>query len=629
MARYYLNLARIEHKKKARYKGRIIFYLSIILLITAGYFLIFQNIYASTIYPRVYCNDLNLSGLEREEAKTLLEMLVEKIEAKGFSFSAQTDLGQKSITIESNLIGLADPDLSRQIIEFDIDKTLGKAFNVGRRGNPLKVIFKTLTSLAKDEVIDLEVTINQPELEQILREKFADIEKQVEDARPLLSRGELVLAEGESGFILDYQEGLRQMETNLRLFHNVEIKIPVILVDSQIKIEDSQNAFAQAQDLFSSAPYTLKYKNRKWTLFGSQVAEWFKFAKDTGGQVNLFLNQEKISEYLEEIASQIDIEPIDAKFKISNGRVIEFRNSRAGLALNRVQSAGTITQTILGLLTLSEDTVIDNKTKEINLVVEGLKPARPIEDINDLGIKELVGRGVSNFAGSPWNRRYNIKIGAQKIHGILIAPDEEFSLVKAIGPVNKETGFLPELVIKGDRTIPEYGGGLCQIGTTTFRVALNAGLPITERTPHSYRVVYYEPAGMDATIYTPRPDLRFINDTGAHILFQTEIKGDELIFEFYGTADGRQVETTKPKIYNITAPGPAKFIETDELAPGEKKRVEIAHTGASAEFKNIITFPNGSKREDVWKSFYKAWPEVWMVGQEEKEEKEEEKIKSD
>ena len=70
--------------------------------------------------------------------------------------------------------------------------------------------------------------------------------------------------------------------------------------------------------------------------------------------------------------------------------------------------------------------------------------------------------------------------------------------------------------------MPEYGGGLCQIGTTVFRAAVNSGLPITERRPHAYRVVYYEPAGFDATIYDPRPDLRFINDTENYILIQTK-----------------------------------------------------------------------------------------------------------
>ncbi|OGY43356.1 MAG: hypothetical protein A2731_00665 [Candidatus Buchananbacteria bacterium RIFCSPHIGHO2_01_FULL_39_8] len=202
------------------------------------------------------------------------------------------------------------------------------------------------------------------------------------------------------------------------------------------------------------------------------------------------------------------------------------------------------------------------------------------------------------------------------MNGILIAPNEEFSLLEALGSVDGEHGYKQELVIKGDRTIPEYGGGLCQIGTTTFRAALRSGLPITQRRNHSYRVVYYEPAGMDATIYNPSPDMRFVNDTGYYILFTTRIEGDDLIFEFYGTKDGREVkiDPDPPAIYNVTSSGEPRYIETDELAPGVKKKVESSHKGADTYFKYTVTYPNGEVKEQDFYSHYVAWPEVWLIG---------------
>ena len=65
------------------------------------------------------------------------------------------------------------------------------------------------------------------------------------------------------------------------------------------------------------------------------------------------------------------------------------------------------------------------------------------------------------------------------------------------------------------------------------------------------------------------------------------------------------------------------MIETDELKPGEKKKIESAHAGASARFKNTIYFANGIVREDVWKSYYRPWPEIWLVGKEIEEIEEE------
>ncbi|MBI3291172.1 VanW family protein, partial [Candidatus Falkowbacteria bacterium] len=295
----------------------------------------------------------------------------------------------------------------------------------------------------------------------------------------------------------------------------------------------------------------------------------------------------------------------DAKFKMDGDRVTEFQSSQDGKKLDLELSYKKI-----------NDRIIVGSPDDIELAVE-VDPAKvATADLNDLGIKELIGRGVSNFSGSPVNRRYNISVGADSLDGILIGPGEEFSLLEALGEIDGAHGYLQELVIKGDRTIPEYGGGLCQIGSTTFRAALWSGLPITARRNHSYRVVYYEPAGMDATIYDPAPDMKFLNDTGHHILFITKIEGDNLIFEFYGTPDGREVtiEPNPPAIYNITQPGPPRYIETEDLAPGEKKKVESSHAGADTYFKYTIKYPNGETKEQEFYSHYVPWREVWLVG---------------
>jgi len=145
-------------------------------------------------------------------------------------------------------------------------------------------------------------------------------------------------------------------------------------------------------------------------------------------------------------------------------------------------------------------------------------------------------------------------------------------------------------------------------------VVLDSGLPILERQNHSYRVSYYEPAGTDATIYNPKPDFRFINDTGNHILIQTYINGDELIFEFWGTKDGRKVVQTKPVIYNITSPPPTKYIETADLPPEKIKCTERAHNGASTSFDYTVTYPNNEVKETVFDSHYRPWQEVCLVG---------------
>jgi vancomycin resistance protein YoaR len=139
-------------------------------------------------------------------------------------------------------------------------------------------------------------------------------------------------------------------------------------------------------------------------------------------------------------------------------------------------------------------------------------------------------------------------------------------------------------------------------------------LPVTERRNHSYRVSYYEPAGTDATIYDPWPDYRFENDTPANILIQARIEGTDLYFDFWGTDDGRVASHTEPVIYNIVRPGPTRYIETADLAPGAKKCTEHAHNGADAYFDYQVKYPDGEIVDKRFTSHYVPWREVCLMG---------------
>jgi len=312
-------------------------------------------------------------------------------------------------------------------------------------------------------------------------------------------------------------------------------------------------------------------------------------------------DKNKASQYLKELATSVDKEPVDGRFEIKNGKVSEFVIGSNGKKLLIDESIEKIKISII------------DQDKAIQLDVQTVE-AKGVEDMDKMGIKELLSTGQSSFAGSPPNRIHNINTGAQVFNGILIKPGENFSFITYLGEVSAKTGYLPELVIKEDKTIPEYGGGLCQVSTTFFRAAINAGFPILERTAHAYRVYYYEPAGFDATIYDPKPDLVFTNDTKNYILIQTRISGNDLFVDFYGTSDGRKVEVSKTTVYNYVQPGDPIIIETTDLKPGERKQTDTAHTGADAYFTRKITYADGRVVDDRFDSHYIPWRAKFLVG---------------
>jgi vancomycin resistance protein YoaR len=198
-----------------------------------------------------------------------------------------------------------------------------------------------------------------------------------------------------------------------------------------------------------------------------------------------------------------------------------------------------------------------------------------LADTNNLGIKELVAVGESDFSGSPRNRRVNIGVGASRFQGLILKPGEEFSFNKFLGDVDGEHGFLPELVIKRSGLVPEFGGGLCQVSSTAFRAAMNAGVDITERRNHSFAVRYYAPQGTDATIYPGVTDFKFTNDLPSHLLIRTKIDGDKLYFEFYGTKDDRKITFDGPYQYDKKLDGSMKAVWTRWVEKNGQKTEEV------------------------------------------------------
>lgn len=585
--------------------------LLIFLLLT---YFILEERFNNQIYPNVYFAGVDLSGLSRDEAQDLIEKKVAQFEDKGVKIK----LKEQEMTWY-NLASSFDPDLAFTPVLYNISTSSNQAYLIARDGTWLEVFHKIRT-LFFDTNLTLDFSSNPEELKKMVQENFSSLENPSQDAA-LVFKEEYVNGEkkiifsttGESdGYEIDYNLFLADFSDRLSNLDNSDINLKLVETKAKIHLSDISSLPKQAEEIANLAPFELKSIEKKKTFNISRLefASWLKVSDD----LKIGLDKEKVTKFFDEnIAKQINQEALQPKIELNGDRVSIFEPGRDGLILDYEAS-------ILAI----EEAVAKKDLTNISLVTK-VETIEKVSQANDLGIFELIGSGHSNFAGSPANRRHNIRTGASKLHGLIIKPGEEFSLVGSLGKVDGSTGYLQELVIKDNKTIPEYGGGLCQIATTMFRAALGTGLPITERRNHSYRVSYYEPAGTDATIYMPRPDLKFRNDTGNNILIQARFEGyNDIYFDFWGKSDGRTATTTYPVIYNIVKPGPTQIIETTDLKPGEKKCTEKAHSGADAYFDYTVIYNQGKENENKvetrFSSKYVPWREVCLVGVEPKTE---------
>jgi vancomycin resistance protein YoaR len=231
-----------------------------------------------------------------------------------------------------------------------------------------------------------------------------------------------------------------------------------------------------------------------------------------------------------------------------------------------------------------------------------------------MGISALIGEGTSNFRGSTANRIHNIKVAIERFNGALIKPGEEFSFVKTLGDVDADHGYLPELVIKQGVTEPEFGGGICQVSTTTFRAAIYSGLKITARRNHAYPVSYYNPQGMDSTVYVPQPDLKFKNNTPGYILIQANIVGTVLTFDFYGTDDGRKTTIDGPTITERQPDGAMKATFTQHVLDKDGKEFidDVFNSSYASPYKYphpggpVLSAKPSNWSNDEWKAYQKT-----------------------
>lgn len=284
---------------------------------------------------------------------------------------------------------------------------------------------------------------------------------------------------------------------------------------------------------------TLLVQDEKRVITAETIRGWFEpYIREYTDKEDVRISSEGMEEYLVSISPLVNIQPVNAKLKLANGKAEEFVPSEYGRRLDIDASKRVIS-----------DAIIKGR-KEVTLPVEIIEPAITLNRVNELGITTLIGRGESDFKGSPLSRIHNIKIGSAKYNGEILKPGETFSFNSILGEVDEQSGYQPELVIKKGELTYEYGGGLCQVSTTLFRAAIMAGLPILERMPHSFPVRYYDPQGFDATIYPGVVDLKFKNDTSNHILIQSRVEGTKLIFDIYGPTDSRKIVLEGPFQYD-------------------------------------------------------------------------------
>ena len=199
------------------------------------------------------------------------------------------------------------------------------------------------------------------------------------------------------------------------------------------------------------------------------------------------------------------------------------------------------------------------------------------------------------------------------IDDTLIAPGTTFSFNGTTGDRNASKGFLEAPVIINGELTTGLGGGVCQVSTTVFNAAYEAGLDITARTNHALYISHY-PQGRDATVDYPDVDLRFVNDTGHWLLLRTFVGSSSLTVSLYGTPTSRKVESTTAPLVARSKIKVKKTVDPT-LKPGEQVIDDPGEPAMTTSVTRDVYAADGKLLyHDDWSSYYRAAPELLRVG---------------
>lgn len=463
---------------------------------------------------------------------------------------------------------------------------------------------KYIKAFFENKDFELTIKYDEEKLGQVITEIASQTDKPYIPSEIVLN-GKLSVKEGQVGRNINKDKLKKIVINKIKKYDiNRAEKITVENVGKLPTEEGKKQAIERANKMIGKT-VILKDTETEISIDDKTLVSWVDF--DGGSQRAI------INEYADNLVQNLKKEPQDAVFKFENGKVLDFLPDKPGYYLDGEKLKNSILRDFPAWEMSSEKNII----AELPLIKSEAKIKN--NEVNNLGIKELLGRGTSSFRHSSAIRNQNVEKGASIVNRILVAPGETFSFLKNLGDVSLENGFKMAYVIRQGKTELDVGGGICQVSTTLFRAMLNSGLNIISRQNHAYRVSYYEEdtkPGFDATVFIPSPDLKFVNDTKNYVLIQSYYDGvnKKLAYEIYGTSDGRKVEISNYKQWGAAPPPPDVWIDDPTLPTGKVVQEEQRIPGLKTVFDWTVTRNGEVINQKTFTSSFVPWAAVYRRG---------------
>ena len=532
----------------------------------------------------VRIDGVDVGGLEATDARKLLEAKSARLAQQPVVFTASG----KRFPIRPTELGV-EPDWKAAVAAA---QRQGSGFGPLRGFKRLDVTFFGADVTPPTSVLNGSL---QYELDQIAKR----VDRKPRDAALVRHGSTFTIVPAQAGVRLDKPAAARMLVYELASLDRAAGSVALPLRTQQPHVRAAALARAARQARVAlSAPVHLVLGQTRWVVPRYRLAQLLELP--SGGRTTLQLGGKAADEWLQHLGARVAKPPTDANFAV-DGKHVSVVPAKPGVQLDALAS----TQAIL-------KAALRPRVRVARLVVITAPPKLSTARAEAMNIHSVVSSYTTIYGGIP-NRIHNVQLVAHLVDDKLIAPGTTFSFNGTTGDRNAAKGFLEAPVIVNGELTTGLGGGVCQVSTTVFNAAFEAGLKITERTNHSLYISHY-PQGRDATVDYPSTDLKFVNDTGHWLLLRTFVGSSSLTVNLYGTPTGRKVtSTTAPLV--VTGPPPVKKTIDPSLKPGEKVVDDDGVPSLSTSVTRDVYDANGKHLyHDTWYSSYRAEPKLVRIG---------------
>ena len=484
----------------------------------------------------------------------------------------------------------------------DAEGLADRAYQVGRGASGLSERFSARFGGGVD--LPLLATVDDERASELLVALTEVSATPMVDAQVVTDGSKVSVVEGHEGVGTTPEAFSDKLEAAFADQDERSLMLDANAIPQDVTPQEAEAAAAKVRAAIAD-PVTLSYQDGTWQLTAEELGEW-TVVQPQGEGLDKTLVPELDADAaligLESVVGSVGTAPINASFMLDADGDVQIQNSKDGSGPDFAAAVSQLENLLYGT----------GGTRSIQLSTSALTPKITADYLRSLGVNAKLSEYQTTFESSE-ERINNIHQAAAYLNGTVVAPGETFSFNGTVGERTTARGFMAAGAIKDNKVVDEVGGGICQVATTVFNAAYQAGLPIPVRNNHTMYISHY-PDGLDAAVSWPDMDLKFTNDTDGAIYLAAIATDDSITVQLWGTRTGRTVSTKKGE-WQVGDDFKRLTVKDGTLPSSYKEVTTRGVKGSKITVTRTICEEDGSVRKvDQFESVYLPVNEVTTVG---------------